>query len=603
LDALRTALSVRSGENTTPAHWRDVVVPPGAAGPHQVLCHMGRSVAAAIHAIEESAETVHAQLRHERARLLAAVNDRFDVLESRLTAATNGKIAALERELEAVDSALERWQRESRAVREAIASLADADIVQQHGALSVRLDGVEEQLRALATAVIEPPSVRYISPVTLLLDQIAGYGAIAAPLAVTAADLTLKGLPPYALRGGALRFHVALGDRHAGQSPEELEASLGHAVRSLHVDASLLVSGSPSQTVEAQYSTSPADRCIVVTLPLPPGAVGGSVSISGTSLAGRRVSVAPLSVPVMRGPQRGLSAYTSATSNADSIVAAILARISDANAVAKCCTQLLDLLQGPIGKETATDAGVQVALVAVLRAHSGDARVALDACIALCDITLNDAGVCAGIDAYAPSALVATIQAHAAVKNVVCNACSALFNLAANEAGQRAALDAGAPAALVSALRAQIRFAPLASSACDALGSIALIDDGKKAVIDAGAAAVCVLAMRTHRGNTDVSAAACVALRNIASSIEGTHATIRAGAPAAVIAALFAHRDDKDVSEYGCMVLACVGTVSAGKAAVLAAGGVAAIKATIKRHALSDRVLEALAAVGLPSRC
>jgi len=69
------------------------------------------------------------------------------------------KIAALERELVAVDAALERWRSETRVVQDAIATLNDAEIVAAHAELTGRLDGLEAQLRALPSAPVEPPHV------------------------------------------------------------------------------------------------------------------------------------------------------------------------------------------------------------------------------------------------------------------------------------------------------------------------------------------------------------------------------------------------------------------------------------------------------------
>jgi len=58
-----------------------------------------------------------------RATLHAAIDARCDDLEAGLSRAESAKIAALERELVAVDAALERWRSETRVVQDAVASL------------------------------------------------------------------------------------------------------------------------------------------------------------------------------------------------------------------------------------------------------------------------------------------------------------------------------------------------------------------------------------------------------------------------------------------------------------------------------------------------
>jgi len=66
-------------------------------------------------------------------------------------------VSALERELVAVDAALERWRAESRAIRAESSAMSDAELMTEEAALSSRLDDLEAQLRALPTAVVEPP--------------------------------------------------------------------------------------------------------------------------------------------------------------------------------------------------------------------------------------------------------------------------------------------------------------------------------------------------------------------------------------------------------------------------------------------------------------
>jgi len=93
--------------------------------------------------------------------------------------------------------------------------------------LSSRLDGLEAQLRALPTAPVEPPHVGLTMDSPTLLASIAGFGRVVAPLGITAADVTLEGVPSHVRPGQTLQLRLALGARHAEQSTEELEVSLG----------------------------------------------------------------------------------------------------------------------------------------------------------------------------------------------------------------------------------------------------------------------------------------------------------------------------------------------------------------------------------------
>jgi hypothetical protein len=77
------------------------------SGADAFLCHLGRSIAAALQSIRTKAEAARALLRSTRAALLSAVNSRCDELEARINDVESDKIAALERELCAVDAALE----------------------------------------------------------------------------------------------------------------------------------------------------------------------------------------------------------------------------------------------------------------------------------------------------------------------------------------------------------------------------------------------------------------------------------------------------------------------------------------------------------------
>jgi len=139
----------------------------------------------------------------------------------------SAKVVALERELVAVDAALERWRSETKAVREELEVLSDVDLAEHHAALVSRLDGLEAQLRDLPTAPVEPAFVGLTLDTAPLLASIACLGHIVAPLAITHDDMTLEGVPTCVRPGQTLQLRLALGTGHAEQTTEELEVSLG----------------------------------------------------------------------------------------------------------------------------------------------------------------------------------------------------------------------------------------------------------------------------------------------------------------------------------------------------------------------------------------
>jgi len=172
-----------------------------------------------------------------RAALHSAIDARCDELEAGLSRAESAKVAALERELVAVDAALERWRSETRVVQDAVATLSDEELMSRHAELIARLEGLEAQLRALPTAPVEPPHVGLTMDTSALLASIAGFGRIVAPLSISAADLTLEGVPSHVRPGQTLQLRLALGARHAEQSTEELEVSLAALAAAVRCEA------------------------------------------------------------------------------------------------------------------------------------------------------------------------------------------------------------------------------------------------------------------------------------------------------------------------------------------------------------------------------
>jgi len=261
----------------------------------------GSSIASALRTVPESAEAARTQLREMRGTLHAAIDARCDDLEAGLSKAESTKIAALERELVAVDAALERWRSETRVVQEAVASLSDEELMSRHADLASRLDSLEAQLRALPTAPVEPPHVGLTMDTPALLASIASFGRIIAPLGITAADVTLEGVPSHVRPGQTLQLRLALGARHAEQSTEELEVSLGALAAASRCEVALCSGTATSAQIAALLIPSPTTRCVQVSIAVPPECLRGSTLTAQAFVFGHAVCVAPVVIPVVVG--------------------------------------------------------------------------------------------------------------------------------------------------------------------------------------------------------------------------------------------------------------------------------------------------------------
>ena len=300
----RAALVSRLTE--TPRLWSKAADAAGTTGVHEFVCHLGRSVNDAARTLAEAAETSRGQLRDLRCVLHAAVDARLDELELLVSAAEAKKASALERELVAIDAALDRWQVDSVAVMEAVDALTDRDLEAHYATLSSRLDSMEEQLMALPTAVVEPPVILVSADTAPAMAALTGVGRVLAPLAILAADVSFEGPPDgsYVRSGDTLKLRMSLSARYAEHSAEELVISLGRLEEGAVIDATLGKTGMMTQTLAATYHVDVALRSLFVHLPIPATALfGDSVLVRIVSVAGLPVAGPPLNLPVYRGIQ------------------------------------------------------------------------------------------------------------------------------------------------------------------------------------------------------------------------------------------------------------------------------------------------------------
>lgn len=199
---------------------------------------------------------------------------------------------ALERELCAVDAALEKLRDERGAVAEAAASLGDMELLALHGELTARLDVAETQLLALPTSVVEPPCVKLVIDKSALLAGAAVFGRVLAPRAVTAANLTLESARRHAYPGCTLCLRLVLqGAHHAFQSGEEPGVSLGAAAAATYVESSIVNEGCAVQPLQVDAIPDILNRGIAVRIAIPVTApVGSSVCFSPLTVFGQPVS-------------------------------------------------------------------------------------------------------------------------------------------------------------------------------------------------------------------------------------------------------------------------------------------------------------------------
>ena len=290
-----------------PPLWCRAASAAGASSIDTFLVYLGRSISSALQAVAESAETSRSQLFETRAALHAAIDLRCDELATTIESSEASKAASLERELVAVDAALERWQAESGSVCEAVSSLSQTDLELQLTALSSRLDDMESQLHALPTDVVEPPIVGLLVDAATLLSSIAGFGHVLAPLSITSGDLTAEGVPTRVRPGTSQDLRLSLGARHASQSAEELEFSLGRLARVSRVEVALDNPNGDYQSLQVTLAPDTVRRGLRVTFTVPLSACESSLRIGSIDVAGQAIPGLPAHYPVLLGVKAPLT--------------------------------------------------------------------------------------------------------------------------------------------------------------------------------------------------------------------------------------------------------------------------------------------------------
>ena len=297
--ATRATLLARCGDDSPPGAWRGAAASAGVTGADAFLCYLSRSIVGALERLAASAEAARARVGAARMSGDIGSQPHCNELESCVELTEASKRVALEHELCAVDAALEHLRAERSTASDVAASLCDSELEAE---LTARLDAADAQLLALPTTVVEIPHVGVAVDSAALLAGAAVFGRVVAPLAITAADLTLEGAPHHTWPGDTVRLYLVLHSAaHAAQTAEELAVSLGAAAAATHVEATLKAEGAAPQPLQADVSADNPKRCIIISIGVPLDApVGSSVCFGPLTMSGQPVAglLGPLVVKV-----------------------------------------------------------------------------------------------------------------------------------------------------------------------------------------------------------------------------------------------------------------------------------------------------------------
>ena len=302
----RSVTSIKSTLASRVSHFDTHLLSNPPFSTDSFLISLGISVTESLRTVSTLEQAARSRVREIRATLHAGIDTRCDELDASVCAAAAAKTAALERELVAVDAALEYLRSTCDTVREAVTTLTDADLVEQQVALSSRLDVLDAQLRDLPTGVVETPYIGVSVDVLAMLADLSVCGRVLAPISITARDLTFQRVASdsaavYPSSSMSLRLRLSLGARHARQVPEELDVSLGSLLRATRVDAGVWIDG-PVRVLEPMLATLSPDsgrRCLFIALSDPQRwSAGVCVCIARITVAGQPMAGFPVDLPL-----------------------------------------------------------------------------------------------------------------------------------------------------------------------------------------------------------------------------------------------------------------------------------------------------------------
>jgi TPR repeat protein len=198
--ALRDALKARIDPKTTPSLWKDAAAASGVVGTDAFLCSLGKAVAKTISTLDVSFQEGCNDVEKMRRVAHAAIDERADRLIADLTHSRDYKAAALERQLEAVDTALQSLRREHAAAHDAAEVLSDSGLIMRQHDITAHLDDVDAALRQLVTIPLESGSLSFESGLPSLISAISSCGTVHSP-AIALGELN-KGMSLFVGGGG-----------------------------------------------------------------------------------------------------------------------------------------------------------------------------------------------------------------------------------------------------------------------------------------------------------------------------------------------------------------------------------------------------------------
>jgi hypothetical protein len=289
--ALRARLQSRLCE--TPPSLKAAAARFSTTGGDAFLCALGREVADSLQVVQEAAEAARQRLESIRAVFHAAIDARIDKLVAQVRAAESSKAAALERELERLDTVLERTRRDHAAARLVVDGKGDDELFAAAAGLSSRLDDVDALLDALPHGPVEPTLLRLELEEAPLLAALRSVGAVYAPRCVDVRDVGVRGLPASVCPGGQLLFELALCDDSPRYTAEYAVAAIASLSFHTRIAVSLVAcTGALRQLKASVVPSLGAGQGVTVTVAIPEDASGDAaeVVVSHVTVAGQAVT-------------------------------------------------------------------------------------------------------------------------------------------------------------------------------------------------------------------------------------------------------------------------------------------------------------------------
>ena len=139
VSTIHATLTARCGDDLPPGAWRVAAASAGVSGADAFLCHLSRSIVGALEHLAASAGVARSRVNSVRDTADVQAKSHCDELESCVELTEASKRVGLERELCAIDEALERLRDGRDAAAEAVASFCDSELVARHAELTARL--------------------------------------------------------------------------------------------------------------------------------------------------------------------------------------------------------------------------------------------------------------------------------------------------------------------------------------------------------------------------------------------------------------------------------------------------------------------------------